>query len=177
MIKTQQPKVKPKNETLLFGHNFSDHMLEIDFQDGKWSPPVLKPYSPLVLDPSCSVFHYGLECFEGMKAYKDSSNQCRLFRPEMNMSRFLKSAQRLSLPSFDPEELLKCIKELVKLDSDWIPKEKGYSLYIRPTLISTEPTLGVASPTKVFGSNQRRKYSLFVHQLVHTIKQDSMQST
>ncbi len=38
---------------------------------------------------------------------------------------------------FDGDEYLKCIKELVKLDKSWIPREHGYSLYIRPTLIST----------------------------------------
>jgi branched-chain amino acid aminotransferase len=73
-----------------------------------------------------------------MKAYKDKKGNIRLFRPMMNMNRFHSSAGRLALPSFDKEQLLKCIKELVKLDQSWIPSERGYSLYIRPTLIATQ---------------------------------------
>ncbi|KAJ1515551.1 branched-chain-amino-acid aminotransferase [Coelomomyces lativittatus] len=113
-----------------------------DLKEG-WHAPRIHPYEKLVLDPSASVFHYGMECFEGMKAYKDREGKLRLFRPEMNINRFFQSAQRLSLPTFDKKELLNCIKELVKLESKWVPMEKGYSLYIRPTLIGTQPTLGV----------------------------------
>ena len=90
------------------------------------------------LDPSSAVFHYGMECFEGMKAYKDKEGKLRLFRPDLNMNRFLHSSKRLGLPAFDKKELLECIKQLVKLDNRWIPTERGYSLYIRPTHIATQ---------------------------------------
>jgi branched-chain amino acid aminotransferase len=43
--------------TLTFGSVFTDHMLECDFIDGKWQKPVIKPYGPLSIDPSASVFH------------------------------------------------------------------------------------------------------------------------
>jgi branched-chain amino acid aminotransferase len=81
-----------------------------------------------------------------MKAFKDSSNQARLFRPMENMKRFNKSAHRLRLPTFNEEGLLKCIEKLVVLEKDWIPSGTGYSLFIRPTLISTQDTLGVGAP-------------------------------
>jgi len=104
------------------------------------------------LDPSSTVFHYGAECFEGMKAYKDLNGKIRLFRPEMNMDRFLRSCERLLLPGFDKAELLKCIKEFVKTEGRWIPSERGYSLYIRPTAIATQESLGVgaSSRSKIF---------------------------
>ena len=60
-----------------------------------------------------------------MKAYKDKNGKIRLFRPEMNMNRFLKSCKRLMLPDFDKAELLECIKAFVKQDSRWIPSERG----------------------------------------------------
>ena len=34
---------------------------------------------------------------------------------------------------------------LVQIDQDWVPHAESSSLYIRPTMIGTEPTLGVAS--------------------------------
>jgi len=88
--------------------------------------------------------HYGLEAFEGMKAFKDSKGNVRLFRPWDNMQRFIESSTRLALPTFDKSELLKCICKLIQIDSDWVPTKVGYSLYIRPTIISTSEALGVS---------------------------------
>lgn len=34
--------------------------------------------------------------------------------------------------------MLECIKELVRVDRDWVPEGKGYSLYIRPCMIATQ---------------------------------------
>lgn len=42
--------------------------------------------------------------------------------------------------------MLECIKDLVRVDSEIIPPERGYSLYIRPTIISTSTSLGVHVP-------------------------------
>ncbi|GAA6077877.1 branched-chain-amino-acid aminotransferase, mitochondrial isoform X1, partial [Tachysurus ichikawai] len=45
---------------------------------------------------------------------------------------------------FDKHELLDCIKKLIDLDQEWVPFSTDASLYIRPTFIGTEPTLGVS---------------------------------
>lgn len=74
-------------------------MLTVDWtQKGGWTKPRIHPHEPLVLDPTASVFHYALECFEGLKAYKDKSGKPRLFRPQDNMARLNRSAARLVLP-------------------------------------------------------------------------------
>nr|ODN92475.1 branched-chain amino acid aminotransferase [Cryptococcus depauperatus CBS 7841] len=141
---THNPKTRPAPSTLVFGRTFTDHMLTIPWsRDSGWGTPEIKPYGPLELDPSSSVFHYGFALFEGMKAYKQENGSVRLFRPDMNMARMNKSAARIALSTFDGEALTELIKKLVMLESDWIPMEKGYSLYIRPTLIGTQNTLGV----------------------------------
>ncbi|TPX31968.1 branched-chain-amino-acid transaminase [Synchytrium microbalum] len=143
---SQQPHPVPANETLVFGRTFADHMLTIDWDvSSGWHQPKIQPYGPLSLDPSCTVFHYGVECFEGMKAYKDSKGKIRLFRPDKNMDRLWLSCDRLCLPTFDKKEVLECIKKLVIVDQKWIPGERGYSLYIRPTAIATQPSLGVGA--------------------------------
>jgi len=114
-----------------------------------WGTPKISPYSKISLDPSALVLHYALECFEGMKAYKDSKGQVRLFRPNENMKRMNTSAQRLCMPSFPGDKFLDAIKELIRVDKDWIPNHRGYSLYIRPTMIATEAMLGVHAPAEV----------------------------
>ncbi len=93
------------------------------------------------------MFHYALECFEGMKAYSDKAGKVRLFRPDMNMARLASSAARLCLPEMPQEALLACVEELVRVDRRFIPQQAGFSLYIRPTLIATTPWLGVG-PTQ-----------------------------
>lgn len=141
---TKTPKPLTPLKDLVFGRTFSDHMLTIEWTATKgWGRPHIQPYGKIALEPSATVFHYGMECFEGMKAYKDKQGKIRLFRPELNMNRLYKSSKRLSLPGFEKKELLECIKELVKVDEKWIPKERGYSLYIRPTMIGTQESLGV----------------------------------
>lgn len=99
-----------------------------------------------------STLHYAIQCYEGMKAYKNSNDEIRLFRPECNMYRFKETSKALCLPDFDGGELLRCIERLVKVDKRWIPTERGFSLYIRPAHISMEETLGVkeASRSQIF---------------------------
>eukprot|EP00126_Sphaerothecum_destruens_P006633 Sdes_comp19459_c0_seq1m10888 len=148
LVEKKKPKIPYSN--LVFGKEFTDHMLSIEWTREKgWDAPKIHPYRHLSLLPSCVVFHYGVELFEGMKAYRSKkTNIHRLFRPDMNMQRMNVSARRLSLPSFDQAELLKCIESLITLEKDWIPNEKGYSLYIRPTMISTQESLGVGPSDK-----------------------------
>lgn len=40
--------------------------------------------------------------------------------------------------TFDGDELIMCIKKLVSIDKEWVPRSDKASLYIRPTLIGTE---------------------------------------
>jgi branched-chain amino acid aminotransferase len=103
----------------------------------------------LKISPAASCLHYGLQCFEGMKAYKSlTDDSLRLFRPDMNMKRLASSMDRLSMPGsdFDHEEFIKCIKKLVQAEEKWIPYGGGYSLYLRPTAIATTKYLGLAAP-------------------------------
>ncbi|XP_059521920.1 branched-chain-amino-acid aminotransferase, mitochondrial isoform X2 [Myotis daubentonii] len=147
---TQKPHKKPDpNETLVFGKTFTDHMLMVEWSEKKgWSHPRIQPFQSLTLHPACSALHYSLQLFEGMKAFKGSDRQVRLFRPWLNMDRMLRSALRLCLPSFDKAELLECIRRLVEVDKDWVPDSAGASLYIRPVLLGNEPSLGVSSATR-----------------------------
>ncbi|OQS05329.1 branched-chain-amino-acid aminotransferase [Thraustotheca clavata] len=146
---TTHPKAKLEKEKLKFGTTFSDHMLEIDWDAEKgWGKPLIRPYGPLNIDPASSSLHYALQCFEGMKAYINDDGKIRLFRPDMNMARMNSSMERLFLPTFDSKEMIECIKQLVLLDKDWIPKGDGYSLYLRPTGISTHPHIGVSASSK-----------------------------
>ncbi len=128
----------------------TDHMLTCRWtsRDG-WADPVIAPVRPLQLHPAAKVLHYGQELFEGMKAYRGKDDRVRLFRPMHNMARMNVTARRACLPTFDGGELLECIRRLVVLEQEWVPHSESASLYIRPTMIGTEPTLKVADSQEV----------------------------
>ncbi|XP_062841036.1 branched-chain-amino-acid aminotransferase, mitochondrial [Trichomycterus rosablanca] len=141
--RVQQPK--PEVAGLGFGKYFSDHMLTVSWTEkGGWEAPQIKPFQNLSLHPASSALHYSVELFEGMKAFRGVDGHIRLFRPMLNMERMYRSADRCCLPLFDKSELLKCINKLVELDQDWVPRSLDASLYIRPTFIGVEPSLGVS---------------------------------
>ena len=127
-----------------FGKHYTDNMIiaEWDEKTG-WGDANLVPYGPLTLDPATSVLHYGQEIFEGLKAYSQPDGGVSLFRPQANAERFNRSAERLALPTIPVEDFVNTVKELVKHESKWVPKQIGEALYIRPFMIATEVGLGV----------------------------------
>ncbi|MCT1368313.1 branched-chain amino acid aminotransferase [uncultured Kocuria sp.] len=131
-----------------FGEYTTDYVAKVDWSgdgagSGEWKNARIEPYGPLVLDPAVSVFHYGQEVFEGLKAYRHMDGSVWLFRPEANAQRLRRSARRLALPELPDELFLEAVTSLVRQDSRWIPDGEGTSLYLRPFIIATEKFLGV----------------------------------
>lgn len=135
-------------ENLVFGKTFTDHMFVCDYKNGQWENPQIIPYQPLTLDPSSSVFHYGQAVFEGMKAYKDDHNQVWLFRPEENFRRINISAKRLQIPEFPKSYFFEGLKNLLKLDQAWIKSGAGNSLYIRPFVFASQPSVQASAASE-----------------------------
>jgi len=151
--KLSEMKPKPPISDLAFGKIFTDHMLSIDWDEKNgWHAPKIEPFKNFSMHPGAKVLHYAQELFEGMKAYRGVDGKIRMFRPMHNMARMNLTASRCCLPAFDGMEVLNCIRELVQIDSEWVPHDSSSSLYIRPTMIGTEATLGVApaSEAKLF---------------------------
>ena len=126
-----------------FGRIFTDHMVVIPYRDGKWQQGELKAYGPLMLDPSASSLHYGQAIFEGYKAFAQPDGSIKTFRPEQNAERFNRSAERLAMPAIPVELFLEAGDALIAQDRNWVPKNTGESLYMRPLMIATDPYLGV----------------------------------
>ena len=61
VTKTDTPKAKPaKDDPLLFGTIFTDHMFIMDYEEGKgWFDPRIVPYGDITLPPAATIFHYG----------------------------------------------------------------------------------------------------------------------
>lgn len=146
-----EQELKPKFQDasqLGFGRIFTDRMFTMRYINNAWTEPKIEKYKKFSLDPSACVFHYSQEIFEGMKAYAAEDGRILLFRPEQNVRRMNKSAERLVMPTIPEEDMLQAITELVLAEKEWLPRAAGTSLYIRPTMIATEAFLGVHPSTE-----------------------------
>ena len=130
-------------DNLPFGREFSDHMLEMNYADGKWQEPEIKPFADLQMHPATSAIHYGQSIFEGMKASRAEDGSIFLFRPDMNARRFAESCERMCMPIVPENVFVDLVKKIVEIDSEWVPKMEGYSLYIRPFLFATDEFIGI----------------------------------
>lgn len=150
--RTTNPKQAPipRSSGRFESEGATDHMINVSWtSDHGWEAPKLIPYGPLSVMPSSSVVNYASSCFEGLRLYRGYDGRLRLLQPDYNCRRMLQSAARIMLPTFDPEELLKLIKKLCAIEAPkWLPKEmSGASLYVRPVLMGTDPTLGFGTPS------------------------------
>jgi len=144
VTKAERSKLLDLNwENLPFGKYFTDHMLEADYENGEWKNVEIKPYQPLVLDPSVAALHYGQSIFEGIKAYKDEQGNAYIFRPYDNFQRFNISADRMQMPSVPEEIFIEGMKQVIAIDKNWIPSKPNHSLYIRPFMFATDQWIGV----------------------------------
>lgn len=145
IIKNTNPAVKPADESKLgFGKIFTDHMFTMDWDiDKGWHDPKVVPFENLSIHPGSTVLHYGLEIFEGLKAYRTADGEIRMFRPLENAIRMRNSAIRMSMPQIDPEFMVKAMETFVSVEKDWVPKGFGTSLYIRPYMFGDDADLGL----------------------------------
>ncbi|HJQ13014.1 MAG TPA: branched-chain amino acid aminotransferase [Gemmatimonadaceae bacterium] len=129
--------------SVAFGTVYSDHMFSMEFSDGEWRSPCIRPYGPLPLVPNISALQYGISVFEGLKAHRSANGDVLLFRPTENARRLNRSAARLAMPEVPADTFLHGLRSLVALDRDWIPPAGQGALYIRPSYFSTDESIRV----------------------------------
>lgn len=145
---TSNPKAKPDFSNLGFGKYFTDHMIVMEYEGGKWGEPEIVPYAPFAMAPATNVLHYAQSIFEGAKAYKNSEGKITVFRIDDNFVRMNNSAKRMCMPQIDGAKVKAALFELLKLEQDWIPTKPGTALYIRPFMFANEEVLGVHASHK-----------------------------
>jgi branched-chain amino acid aminotransferase len=134
-----------------FGKKFTDHMLVADYRNEAWEDVRILPFAPMPMSLAISGLHYGQSIFEGLKAYRTQDDKAVLFRPMDNFRRLNRSAQRLCMPEIPESLFMEGLKELIRIEKDWIPNLPGSALYIRPVHFATDEFLGVrASDTYRF---------------------------
>jgi len=137
------PKAVHPSE-IVFGKTVTGNFFISEYKQGSWQNPRIEPVHPFVLHPAALVFHYAQSIFEGLKAFKQEDGSIALFRPELNAQRFNQSAARMCMPTVDEDLFLDAITQLTRIEQEFVPSAPG-SLYLRPVMIGTEPSIGVGS--------------------------------
>ena len=133
-----------------FGYVQTDYRYVSTYQNGEWDDGQLTTDPNITMSECACVLQYAQTCFEGMKAYTTEDGRIVCFRPDLNATRMVESAQRLKMPAFPEEKFLEAIRETVKANVAWVPPYgSGASLYLRPFMFGWDSIIGV-KPANVY---------------------------
>ncbi|KAL9244514.1 hypothetical protein vseg_018283 [Gypsophila vaccaria] len=112
-------------------------------KDENFEQGQVMPYANIELNPASAVLNYGQGLLEGMKAYRREDGTILLFRPDQNALRMKVGADRMSMPCPSVDQFVDAVKQTALANDRWIPPAGKGSLYIRPLILGTGPTLGL----------------------------------
>lgn len=131
----------------VFGTVFMPQMASTTFENDQWSEAAFVSAQSMQMHPGAHVLHYSSTCFEGLKAFRHADGGIYIFRMDQNLNRFEQSSELLSLPKIDKAQITKMILDIVGQYVSEVPEPPG-SMYIRPTHVGTEASIGkAASPS------------------------------
>ena len=133
-------------KSLTFSYTKTNTMLCCFYRNGAWTPVESRTNDDITLSAFAGALHYGIECFEGLKAFRGKDGKVRMFRPEENAKRLRRSAEFLGIEAPSIEMFVQMCEQVIRENIDFLPPyESRASLYLRPTLLGYGPQLGVAS--------------------------------
>lgn len=93
--------------------------------------------------------NYGVQCYEGIKAFRAPNGSITIFRPDQNAIRMQRSADFICIPPVPVETFLEAVNLAVAVNAEYVPpSETGQSMYIRPLLFCSSAQLGLNPGTE-----------------------------
>jgi branched-chain amino acid aminotransferase len=91
--------------------------------------------------------NYGVQCYEGMKAFRQPDGKITVFRPDQNALRMQRSADFICIPPVPEQHFINCVNLAVAMNAEFVPPhETGAAMYIRPLLFGSSAQLGLNPP-------------------------------
>ena len=130
--------------SLSFGYRRTDYNVRCYYRNGKWGEIEVCSDEYINMHMAATCLHYGLEAFEGLKAYRCPDGKVRVFRMDENAKRLQSTCRGILMPEVPTEMFEEMVKKVVRLNQEWIPTyESGATLYIRPLLVGIGAQVGV----------------------------------
>ncbi len=137
-------------EKLSFNYTKTNTIICSHYKDGVWSDLESRVDDNICISALSASLHYGIQAFEGLKAYRGCDGKVRLFRPEENAKRLKRSADFLGIASPDIKLFVDACKRAVAENSEFLPPyEYRASMYVRPFIIGVGPQIDLISPKEV----------------------------
>jgi branched-chain amino acid aminotransferase len=135
---------------LKFKYTKTNAIIVANYSNGKWSHLKVVNDDKVTINALSASLNYGLQAFEGLKAYRGADDKIRLFRPWENSSRLRRSADFLGIPS-PPESMFieACIMTIQENILYLPPYESGATLYLRPLLIGCGGQIDLVTSNEV----------------------------
>lgn len=129
-----------------FGELMLPVMVKISYRAGGWQNVELHPFAPIAMAPDCKGLQYGQVIFEGLKAYYNAqTGGAGVFCLKQHWSRLNQSATRLAMPTLPLAVFDLALATLLAPVANYIPKNPGDALYIRPFMYASQTGLGLNS--------------------------------
>jgi len=115
------------------------------YQNQRWDMGTFVPAPYMLLHINAGALHYGVSCFEGLKAFGCKDGMIRLMNPTLNALRMQEGAYKLRMPEVPVETFVEGVSEAVKRNAEFVPPYgHNASMYIRPLLFASGPMLGLS---------------------------------
>ena len=135
---------------LTFDYIKTDYNVRCYYRNGAWGEIETTSDETIPLHMAAVCLHYGMEAFEGLKAYRCPDGKVRVFRTDENAARMQSTSRALLMPEVPTAMFNEMVDKVVRLNKRFIPPyESGASLYIRPLLIGINPQVNL-KPAREF---------------------------
>ncbi|KAK4941345.1 hypothetical protein LTR10_018755 [Elasticomyces elasticus] len=112
-----------------------------------WSKPRFVTSPHLSVHGMAPGLNYGVQCYEGMKAFRQPNGNITVFRPDQNAKRMQRSAEFISVPPVPEDLFIESVNLAVAMNAEFVPPtETGAAMYIRPLLFGSSAQLGLSPP-------------------------------
>ena len=72
-----------------FAYMKTNTIVKMYYQNGQWGPVISSADDNITINSYAASLHYGVECFEGLKAFRGKNGEIRIFRPDENAKSLL----------------------------------------------------------------------------------------
>ena len=103
-----------------FSYIKTNTMICARYKDGKWSEIESRTDDNITISGLSASLHYGVECFEGLKAFNCKDGKIRIFRPDENAKRLIRSATYLGIEAPSVEMFIKMVRQAVAENKEFV---------------------------------------------------------
>eukprot|EP00929_Paragymnodinium_shiwhaense_P008992 TRINITY_DN112_c0_g1_i1.p1 TRINITY_DN112_c0_g1~~TRINITY_DN112_c0_g1_i1.p1 ORF type:complete len:666 (+),score=192.00 TRINITY_DN112_c0_g1_i1:35-2032(+) len=143
--KTTPEDLTDKWDNLGFAIRTMNGHVRYTWKNGEWDKGLFVPAPYQLMHINSGALHYGVSCFEGLKAFNCKDGKIRVMNPKLNAARMQRGSKALLMPEVPEDMFVNAVREAVRRNKEFVPPHgHNASMYIRPLLFASGQMLGLA---------------------------------